>query len=751
MVFGKEYIMEKRRFRFQQPKRYNWVRIKKEVILGGIIALLTAMALTTTMGFYRYLNQKLFEERKVHLNEIAIKVSQIVSYVVGYTWNKVDSSVNLFPGRPIEGKEELFLALHEIAEKNVLEDGILLAIDDQSRYYTSGGNTGDWKVGKAFASAVEGKERLSIFTTITDKGREVSVAVFLKCLSKPVRTEDGAVTITYMAMAKDMMVMQDVFYVPGFQDNCFTYIVDKDGRSLYQHTFSGEFIETDDILKELEQAEFYHGNTVQELCQWVEDGQTNGAEFFYEGREYFLATSPVYSQDWSILMFVPTEVLGASTGPFMNVVITYFVVIALVVVLLISAVIYVLTTSRNDRRMVRQQQEANRLLAQTAEQARRANAAKSEFLSHMSHDIRTPINGIMGMTDIALKNADDAVCVKDCLGKIKGSSNHLLSLVNDVLDMSRIEQGKIQISREAMDLRQVIESCTSIISGQLTGRKLQFLCDTADFSHYAVIGDELHLQQILINILGNAVKFTPDGGTVTFRVKELENDEKHVRYLFEVEDTGIGMSEEFQKHIFEAFSQEENSSRTNYKGTGLGMAISKQFVDLMGGSIRVESRQNQGSRFTVELSFEIDTSVPLRKEEEMTADLTGMKVLLVEDNELNLEIAKYILEEHGMIVTTAENGRTATELFEHSDPGQFDLVLMDVMMPVMDGLEAARVIRSLPRPDAGTIPIIAMTANAYEEDIRKSKDAGMNAHLSKPIDIPKMLSVLMQYGRQRPV
>lgn len=172
----------------------------------------------------------------------------------------------------------------------------------------------------------------------------------------------------------------------------------------------------------------------------------------------------------------------------------------------------------------------------------------------MSHDIRTPINGIMGMTDIALKNADDAVCVKDCLGKIKGSSNHLLSLVNDVLDMSRIEQGKIQISREAMDLRQVIESCTSIISGQLTGRKLQFLCDTADFSHYAVIGDELHLQQILINILGNAVKFTPDGGTVTFRVKELENDEKHVRYLFEVEDTGIGMSEEFQKHIFEAFS-----------------------------------------------------------------------------------------------------------------------------------------------------------------------------------------------------
>ena len=375
--------------------------------------------------------------------------------------------------------------------------------------------------------------------------------------------------------------------------------------------------------------------------------------------------------------------------------------------------------------------------------AERANRAKSDFLSHMSHDIRTPINGVMGMTSIAMQNADDPERVLDCLKKIEGSSRHLLSLVNDVLDMSRIESGRVSISHELMDIRTVADHCTSIISSQLAGRNVEFISDFEDFRHPNLMGDELHLRQILLNILGNAAKFVKDGGKIIFRMKERAESDGKVIYHFEIEDTGIGMKPEFLPHIWDAFSQENGGNRTNYKGTGLGMAITKQFVDLMGGTIAVESEWNVGSRFTVELPFAIaDEPVKAEEEEYKKVVLSGMRILLVEDNELNMEIAQYILENSGIEVKTAENGQIAVELFQKNAPGTFDAILMDVTMPVMDGLTATRVIRGLERTDAADIPIIAMTANAYEEDIKKARDAGMNLHLSKPINADDLLKEL---------
>jgi CheY-like chemotaxis protein len=344
--------------------------------------------------------------------------------------------------------------------------------------------------------------------------------------------------------------------------------------------------------------------------------------------------------------------------------------------------------------------------------------------------------------------------MEDCLRKISSSADHLLSLVNDVLDMSCIESGKIVVAHNHMDIRTILDNSASIISGQLMSRHVEFHQEFEAFPHPYLLGDELHLRQVFINILGNAVKFTPDGGTITFRAHEMPvegEEESKVNFHFEFQDTGVGMSEEFQGKIFEAFSQENSSSsRTTYQGTGLGMAITKRFVDMMGGTIQVQSQQGVGTCFTVDLPFDIDpdkkaeVEVP---EEEEDIDLEGMRVLLVEDNELNIEIAQEILEDEGVIVTTAENGKIAVDTFTNAPAGSFDAILMDIMMPVMNGHEATKTIRASEHPEAKTIPIIAMTANAYAEDVQAAFEVGMNEHIAKPIDLDRLFSVLNRFRK----
>jgi CheY-like chemotaxis protein len=315
--------------------------------------------------------------------------------------------------------------------------------------------------------------------------------------------------------------------------------------------------------------------------------------------------------------------------------------------------------------------------------------------------------------------------------------------------MSHIESGKLVIAHAPMDLRTCIDNCASIITGQLLSRNINFVQDFGEMEHPMVLGDELHLRQVFINILGNAVKFTPDEGTITFSAHEISAGETTAHYRFSVRDTGVGMSEEFQKKIFEAFSQEDNGSRTNYKGTGLGMTISKQFVDMMGGTLSVQSKQGEGSCFTVDIDMTIDPDHQRVEADEppVVVSLKGMKVLLVEDNELNMEIAQELLEDEDIVVTTAENGKIAFDTFTQSPPGTFEAILMDVMMPVMNGLEATKAIRASDHPEAKTIPIIAMTANAYAEDVSASLAAGMNEHVAKPIDFDRLLTVLSQYRK----
>lgn len=374
--------------------------------------------------------------------------------------------------------------------------------------------------------------------------------------------------------------------------------------------------------------------------------------------------------------------------------------------------------------------------------AEAASSAKTTFLSNMSHDIRTPINGIMGMVSIA-KQEEMSPKAASCIEKIDGASRHLLSLINDVLDMSRIESGKTVISFESLDIRTLIDNCSSIICGQLQNRDIEYIVDYEGIKNPYLLIDSLHLRQVLINILGNAVKFTPDGGKISFITTETESDGEYTELKFVISDNGCGMKPEFLDHIFEAFSQENGGSRAKYKGTGIGMAISKSLAELMGGTILVESELDVGSTFTVILPFKIDTVHEI-KAPETVVSIKGTKVLLVEDNELNAEIAQSILEDEGIKVTLAENGRQAVETFESNPPGTFDIILMDIMMPEMNGYEATKAIRDLNREDAAAIPIFAMTANAFEEDKKAALEAGMNSHISKPIDFSVLL---MEMGK----
>ena len=379
------------------------------------------------------------------------------------------------------------------------------------------------------------------------------------------------------------------------------------------------------------------------------------------------------------------------------------------------------------------------------ERVRQANSAKSEFLSHMSHDLRTPINGILGMLTILEKSQDDPMRQRECREKIRVSTEHLLSLVNDVLQVSKLETGRPAAVEKPFDLRATLEDCVTILSTQAQECGIRLELDETGLQHGRVIGNPLHLKQILMNVIDNALKYNRPHGSVFVQVKETAFQNGTASYCFVIEDTGIGIGEDFKEHIFEPFAQEHQGARTNYNGVGLGMSIVKKLVDQIKGTVSIDSQIGKGSVVQITLPFRVDETrsiQPMDEDQNAPGNIDGMCVLLAEDNEINCEIVEYILMDAGARVVTATNGKAAVEAFRASPPETFDCILMDLMMPVMSGYEAARVIRSLDRADAKTVPIIALSANAFEEDIVLAKDAGMNEHLAKPVDIRKMFKVM---------
>ena len=379
----------------------------------------------------------------------------------------------------------------------------------------------------------------------------------------------------------------------------------------------------------------------------------------------------------------------------------------------------------------------------TAEEAERANAVKTDFLKRMSHDMRTPINGIRGLVNVGKNHIHDVDKIEECLDEIMRSSDMLVDLVNNVLNMSKLESGGIQLTEEAFDLQEMLDDVERFVNVQAERKQISLQINSAEVEHYHLIGSPLHIRQIFQNIIENAVKFNMDSGSVNVVCREFVSDENTVELEMVCADTGIGMSEEFQKHVFEAFTQEDTSARTTYSGIGLGLAITKKLVNCMNGEVSFESERGIGTVFTVKLPVQIDRAYyQLSEKKDPLQVMKGLQILLVEDNELNMEITEYMLTEQGAVVTEAWNGKEAADIYESCESGTFDVILMDIMMPVMNGLEAARCIRASEKEDAQSIPIIALSANAFDDDIAQSLAAGMNMHLAKPLEFQKVIEAI---------
>lgn len=419
---------------------------------------------------------------------------------------------------------------------------------------------------------------------------------------------------------------------------------------------------------------------------------------------------------------------------------------------IIGVVIFVrqLVIAKDESKMQLQEMEYKRQLLQAAEQEKRANIAKTDFLRRMSHDIRTPINGIRGMVDICRFNLGNREKEEECLDKIMSASGFLLDLVNDVLDMNKLESGEIAIKEEPFELTKIINEVSSVIEAQAGEQCISYSVDRGSIDYNNLIGSSLHLRQILQNILSNAIKYNVQNGSVTFAYSENAVDDDTVKVTFICEDTGMGMSEEFQQIAFEPFVQESSNARTAYKGTGLGLAITKRLIEIMGGEIEFISRQNVGTKFTIILPFRINHNVTEVKKNKADNKLLieGLNILVAEDNEMNMEIVSFILDNAGAKTAGVSNGREALDTYMNSGINEYDVILLDIMMPVMDGLETAEKIRKSGREDAGSVIIIAMSANAFYDDIERSIKAGMNTHIAKPIDADELVNIIArQAGR----
>ena len=731
------------------PRMQEKNHTKKYLLpVAFVIILLVSLALGV-----RYLRSQLMkltiEERSNQLEEMVTQIQANLDSGLQTHWNLVAGLNNAMQGSHFKDSQDVSDNIAHI-ENDFCTDLYgcrVMLLDEQGTAYLSDGPAGIWYD----ISHLLDSEKRHTFVSETDT-IDGSFLVFSQELDPPVTMGESNVRFTHIVLLKDIQTTKQYYTTTTYGGKAATYIIKENGTLAYFDADEDDVIGARNIYKALREAEYVQGRTFDMVKEQLDREGIAAAHILLNQTEYYYCLTTLDLYDMTLMLLIPADSVAVSTMNMMNSTVRIQTIfMSVVALLMLLAVISFVNVQRTNQR-VKMEQETNRELNRLRMVAESANAAKSTFLNNMSHDIRTPMNAIIGFTNIALKQNPNPE-VKTCLDKISDSSEHLLMLINDVLDISRIESGKIQFSPQPVDITEIAETVANVTYGFLSNRNITFRCNLEKPTTPYVLADALRIREVLVNILGNAVKFTNDGGRITFDASYFPGkDEKHLVACYRIADTGAGMSQEFVEHIFDEFSQEENSARTKYKGTGLGMAITKRYVDLMGGTITVESKKGEGSTFVVVLPMELTDESKVQKRDMGVGshDLTNVKVLMAEDNDLNAEIAMIQLEELGIRITRAADGKEAVRIFAENPAGTFDIILMDIMMPEMNGFEATAAIRSLPdRPDAMAIPIIAMTANAFAEDVQASLDAGMNGHLSKPIVIDEVVKAISRNIRRQ--
>lgn len=794
------------------PKRPTPLRkliLEPETLIAALIVL--ALVVFASFIYYQSTQDELFSERSAHLTEITIKVADQIDTVMDVGLESAAIGSAYLEEAPLPNLDALFGRLSSLQKSAEQEGSLFLVLDTQGNYYASNGRSGAWTLD----GGVLGTKRDTCLITSLPYDPINTYMLMMHHMDSPCVVGQTGIEIAAIAIASNMKTIQDMMGVDGFGTQCMTYIVSPENKRVYQHTFGQRFIPDTNIMTTLANYRFVKGGNAQTLQEAIAEQKTDCMEFINgDGANYYVAITGVGKD--SLLLFVPTDVLSENEGSCLLSAMGYFTVVAVLLVACMGYVVSIIIRSRADEKIIQQQSEANKKLALARDKAEQASKAKTEFLSNMSHDIRTPMNAIIGFTALARDHIDEREQISDYLGKIESSSNHLLSLINDILDMSKIEHGKIQLRYYDCDLMVVLDELLVMVSDQAEKKGLT-LEPQIRLQHALVEIDPLHLNQILLNIVGNAVKYTEPGGSIYFTAEELlldadmipdvslagedqilpSSNKEGAAYRFIVRDTGIGMKEEYLPEIFDAFSRERNTTISRIQGTGLGLAIAKRLVEMMQGTISVSSVLGEGTTFTVTIPMKFMTpaeglispetgelieslssadcadqkennvatlaeQISKRSSEsifESLGEISQIKqkiltnervtpgvtipLLLAEDNDLNAMIVTGLLEDKGFSITWVKDGKAAVDAMKAADPSTYALILMDAQMPVMGGHDAARMIRKLDDKACANIPIVALTADAFEEDKQKAFEAGMNAHVAKPLNARELFTTIV--------
>nr|WP_295302098.1 hybrid sensor histidine kinase/response regulator [uncultured Blautia sp.] len=716
--------------------------------MTGIVMFLAFFFLYQT-----YIQEIIYEERLNQMEEVTRQMFQNLEDVIDARWVRVTEECNYLEDASVQTTEELCAYMKKKYDLSVYAEQriTLLAVDSEGGYYTESGNRGLFRELDYFEDS---PEKISfVFSSLTDDQSEM---VFLKRLSEPIhlQNDDKETVIRYLGIAQNMEQLNPYFNCDVYKRNNSVYVLDNNGFKMFNSN-RVELIKGHNVFSVLKNMKYLHNSSFDKTEAELEEKGYSYSNAVLDGTEYFYGLKRMENAEWTLIFLVPAKYVATNTLKLVNFVMIFIVIftviVAVCVILVISFVMH-----RNQQEAIRVERENNakletvntelrqaKLAAEEAfHVAQEANRSKSSFLANMSHDIRTPMNAIVGITSLIEHECDDGEKVKEYAKKIELSSQHLLGIINDVLDMSKIENGKTTLKYADFSISELLQEMNTVFHPQANEKHQTFVITGEDIQHDWVKGDRVHLMQIFTNLLSNAVKYTQAGGIIQFIVEECQtNSSVYAKFRFLVKDNGMGISPDFKDKIFDAFTREESSLTNKIQGTGLGMAITRNLVEVMGGTIDVESVKGQGSCFDVLLDLKIAeqrVTAPTQKIQEDMQDISvlkGMRFLCAEDNELNAEILTELLKIEGAGCTICENGEEILNAFEQSAPGDYDMILMDVQMPVMNGYEATKAIRRSLHELAKTIPIIAMTANAFSEDIQHSLAAGMNAHISKPVEM----------------
>ena len=729
----------------------------RQYLVHGIF-ILSLITLLVLGGFYlrSFFMKQAEQERSSQLEEMSSQLRVNLHYNLETHWNLVASIKDYVNAQSFSSKEQAQQGIKEaegIFHTELYGCRIML-LDAMGRGYTTDGEVGIWDDLKYLADGAV--KHTFVTDTSNVKGTYLAFSHKLQSTSDSER----GLRFTHMVLLKEISTIRKYYTTESYGGHAATYIINRNGTLAYYDADNEDILGVRNVFKALREGTYVGSKDFATMRQQLNNYGIATASVLLKDNEYYYCLAKMAEYDMTIMLLVPAEYVAVSTMTMLQSALRIQVVFTVLLLGLVLLALISIVRAERSSKMIKIEKETNqklnklRVAAEDAlKVAESASKAKSTFLSNMSHDIRTPMNAIIGFATLALDDIRDGKKVEDYLSKILSSSKHLLGLINDILDMSRIESGKVVLEEQETDLVTTLQELQSIMEGQVKERKLKLHVDYSNLRDRHVYCDKTRLNQVMFNLLANAVKFTSEGGSIWLTMSQLEPTcevEDRAIYEIRVKDTGIGIGKEFIKHIFEPFERERTSTVSKIQGTGLGMAITKNIVDMMGGTIEVESQKGVGTEFIIRLELRLQAEAGVANEDgtkqhghaEGVAEFAGKRLLLAEDNELNREIACMLLSKYGFVIDTAENGQEAVDLVAASAPDYYDLVLMDIQMPVMDGHEATRRIRNLEDKELAKVPVVAMTANAFDEDRKAAKECGMNGFISKPINMQEVVQAL---------